>query len=365
MKIIHFYNSLYIGGIDSFLVGMANAMSKTEDVSICTLQPAKEGGVINLLEDSVSFYTINDTNFSIWNKINDIFKIARFIQKNQFDIVHIHAAFNFYILSILLFHRNIKFYYTIHSDAVMENGPMSKRLLWIKKLFFKRKLITPITISQASQQSFIKLYNCNSLLIENGIAHPKVTECYNPIQQYKLTNHTRVFTHVGRICEAKNQVVLCKVFDRLIQEGKDVVLLIIGPQEVDYIYQDIKKYLSNRILYLGSQNNIPDYLVHSDAMCLPSIYEGLPIVLLEAIALGCIPICAPAGGCVNVIQDGINGFLSTSPNEEDYYQIVTKFLSTNAAELEQLKLQCKNSFSKYDIQACTLKHIKCYNNDFT
>ena len=362
MKIVHFYNSLYIGGIDSFLVGLANEMSKTENVSICTLQPPKEGGMRNLLDNQVSFYTINDTKFSIWHKIKDIFKIARFIQKNQFDIVHIHAAFNFYILSILLFHRKTKFFYTIHSDAIMENGPISTRLLKIKKIFFRRKLITPITISKTSQESFYKLYNCDSLLIENGILRPNLTNT-NPILQYKTSIHTRVFTHVGRICEAKNQLVLCKVLNRLIQEGKDVVLLIIGPQEVDCIYQDMKKYFSNRIIYLGPKNNIPDYLVHSDAMCLPSIYEGLPIVLLEAIAVGCIPICAPAGGCVNVIQNGINGYISTSSNEEDYYQVVKQFLSLNATELEQLKLQCKDSFSKYDISICAKKHLNSYSNN--
>jgi glycosyltransferase involved in cell wall biosynthesis len=95
-------------------------------------------------------------------------------------------------------------------------------------------------------------------------------------------------------------------------------------------------------------------------MCLPSIYEGLPIVLLEAIAVGCIPICAPAGGCVNVIQNGINGFLSTSSNEEDYYQVVKQFLSLNATELELFKLQCKASFSIYDIKICSQKHLKYY-----
>ena len=248
MKIVHFYNSLYIGGIDSFLIGLANEMSRTENVSICTLQPPKEGGMRNLLDNQVSFYTINDTKFSIWHKIKDIFKIARFIQKNQFDIVHIHAAFNFYILSILLFHRKTKFFYTIHSDAIMENGPISTRLLKIKKIFFKRKLITPITISKTSQESFYKLYNCDSLLIENGILRPNLTNT-NPILQYKTSIHTRVFTHVGRICEAKNQLVLCKVFDRLIQEGKDIVIFAEGTRSKDGNVAPFKAALSSIVTY--------------------------------------------------------------------------------------------------------------------
>lgn len=49
-------------------------------------------------------------------------------------------------------------------------------------------------------------------------------------------------------------------------------------------------------------------MAHCDAMCLPSIWEGLPVTLLEALSVGCIPICSNVGGIPDVIESGMNGF---------------------------------------------------------
>jgi glycosyltransferase involved in cell wall biosynthesis len=64
---------------------------------------------------------------------------------------------------------------------------------------------------------------------------PVVSEARNAVDEARLTPHTRVFLHPGRITEAKNQLVLVRVFDRLIREGHDVALLIAGKEEDDAI----------------------------------------------------------------------------------------------------------------------------------
>ena len=50
----------------------------------------------------------------------------------------------------------------------------------------------------------------------------------------------------------------------------------------------------------------------------------MPVTLLEALSVGCIPICSPVGGIVNVVKHGVNGLLSKDSTEEEYYLTVKK-----------------------------------------
>ena len=129
------------------------------------------------------------------------------------------------------------------------------------------------------------------------------------------------------------------------------------------IYETVEKYLGERIFYLGERDDIPQLMYNSDAMCLPSIWEGLPVTLLEALSVGCIPICSPVGGIPNVVVDGVNGFLSESSNEDDYGKTVRQFLLLTEKDLNLIKENCKQSFSKYDIINTSEKYLKYYKSN--
>ena len=146
--------------------------------------------------------------------------------------------------------------------------------------------------------------------------------------------------HAGRIDTPKNQIVLCKVFDRLVKDGEDVVLLIAGAKQSTEIYSKLEQYFSERIQYLGERNDVPDLMAYSDAMCLSSIWEGLPVTLLEALSVGCVPICTPVGGIPDVIKDNWNGILSTSASEEGYFQAVKRFISMSDIDYSKIKSDC-------------------------
>lgn len=362
MNIVHFHNSLYIGGIDTFIRDLLNVMVKKHNITLCTFYSMnQQDGLLPTLEPDIKYMTLGNKRLSIITKLKNLFKIPFFVHKGKFDIVHIHGAFNFYILAVLFLHKRVRFFYTIHSDAVMENGPLSRKMLWLKKYCFRKKYIVPITISKNSQQSFYDLYGCESVLIENGIKAPLPKDAYiDSIKPYRYTNDTKVFVHAGRICTAKNQIVLCKVFERLIRENYDVVLLIAGPKEDNEIYNNLLPLFSERIVYLGPQSNIASYFAHADGMCLPSIYEGLPITLLESMALGCIPICSPVGGISNVVTNGLDGILSLSSSEVDYYNSMCEYLALEGDQINEMKLKCEETFEKYNIQISAEKYLISY-----
>ena len=358
MKILHIHTSFTSGGIEAMICGLANEMVKTENVSVCSIFKPQENDVFwNKLSPNVCKLSVGKLKPGF--SISEIFKIYTLIKNEEFDVVNLHGSFYYYILTIFLLHRRVKFFYTVHSDAKMENGIWDKCFFVVKKLFFKLNWLRPITISESSKESFTKLYKLNSKLIYNGVSKPIIT-FDDILKSYRKTSNTKLFIHAGRISYEKNQLILCKVFKRLIDEGYDILLLIAGNIQSTEIYNDMKQYFCDRIVYLGERNDVPQLMSCCDAMCLPSIWEGLPVTLLEAMSVGCIPICSPVGGITNAITNRENGLLSNTSKEKDYYDVIKYYLSLSEDILIIMKDKCLKSFEAFDITNCADNYLNYY-----
>lgn len=347
------------GGIESVICSIAGEMARQgHDVTVCSIYRPKQDDIFwyqlpeNVHRDTLGKET---TGFSL----REVFAVYRYIRRGHFDVVQLHGFLYYFFFAVVMLPRQ-RFFYTFHSDARRENFKWDARFFPLKKLVFRLGLVRAITISPASQQSFRDLYGCSSLLCENGIPMPAVDDSPNVVDEARLTPSTRVFLHPGRITEAKNQLVLVRVFRRLIEEGQDVVLLIVGKEEDDAILQQLRPYFSDRIRYLGLRTDVPSLLARADAMCLPSVWEGLPITLLECLAVGCIPVCSPVGGIVNVVEDGRNGLLSASSAEDDYYRAMQRFLVLDADGVARMKQQVRASFQPYHISHTVEKYLAAY-----
>lgn len=361
MKILHINPSMNGGGIKAMMLALANEMVKTEDVTVCSIfEPNLNDAFYQNLSANVKVETCHKTKEGF--SLKELIKVYRVVRRGHYDVVNMHGFMYYYILTVVLsVFTKTKFFYTVHSDAKMENTLWDSRLLWIKRALFKHKLVHPITISDASRESFTRLYHCESQLIYNGITPPDLTAIKEDITlPHRKTKDTTVFVHAGRISPPKNQLVLCKVFQRLIDEGNDVVLLIAGAMQDKKIYADIEPYFGERIVYLGERSDAPLIMAQCDAMCLPSIWEGLPITLLESLAVGCPPLCAPVGGIVNIVSDGENGMLSASSSVDDYYNTIKRFLALDTVERQQLQERCKASFAPYNIKTKSQEYLNYY-----
>lgn len=345
------------GGVEAIVANLINEMVKTQDVTLCTIYPIdKEQVYEQKLDGRIKRISLNKNKPGISFSI--LWKLFLLIKNGDYDVVHIHGWFYYFILPVLLLHRKIHFFYTIHSDAKMENTPMDLKIIRLKRLCFRRGYVHPITISKPSQESFAKFYGANSKLIYNGVRRNISTPSsdYN----YKITPNTKVFIHPARISNEKNQEVLVRVFCRLIKDGKDIVLLIAGQNRDKEIFEKLKAYFNDRIKYIGVRSDIPQLMAYCYGFCLPSIWEGLPVTLLESLSSGCIPVCSPVGGIVEVIQHGKNGFLSKSSNEDDFYATMLEVCELNEQQSIVIKSNCMESFDRFDIVGTAAEYVNYY-----
>lgn len=360
MKILQIHVGLSLmGGAESVIIGLANELAKEHDVRVCSVFKPVEGGVFYSRLSSVvekEHLGIEKNGFSLRN----LWRVFKYLKSTNAEIVHFHGFFYYYALPIVLFHKRIKFVYTFHSDAFMENSRWDQRIMWLKRYCIKKHWVHAVTISPESKESFTKLYKLDSRLIRNGVKRPLICDEPNIIDSSRINPSTKVFFHPGRISVPKNQVVLCKVFQRLINEGEDVVLLMAGTKQEESIYHEIEPMFCERINYIGERDDVPQLLSRSDGFCLPSIWEGLPMTLLESLSVGCIPICSPVGGIVGIIHDGENGFLSKSSSEDDYYQCLKRYLLLSNEQIKTIKANCMDSFAPYEISNMAQSYYQYY-----
>lgn len=98
-----------------------------------------------------------------------------------------------------------------------------------------------------------------------------------------------VIGHVGRFIKQKNHTFLIDLFREIVSVDSKFKLILIGVGELkDIIEEKVKKYgIENNVLFLGQRSDVSDLYQAMDIFVLPSLYEGLPLVGIEAQVAGC------------------------------------------------------------------------------
>lgn len=361
MKIIEFIPQLGSGGGERFTVDLSNELSKDNEVILCVSHSIENTGFYR--DDICSRVRIKcfykKDGFDIFLP----FIFCKFVRSEKPEVVHTHLSGLDYSFVSALLNRKVKHFHTIHSAADKETMDSDISRL-IRKFLFKFHITKAITISPESHDSFVHFYGLDAPMILNGRCIPNsiiVPEDVRvEVQRYRVTPKTRIIVHLAHIDNVKRQDLMARVVARLISEGYDVSVLFLGRESDDTIVQKIREMNNPRFHLLGEKRNPLAYLSVADAMSLCSLYEGLPISLIEALGVGIIPVCTPVGGIVNVISDGVNGILSSTNTEESYYWAVKRFLDMNDQQVMEMKQLSRASFSKYGITECARKYQQLF-----
>ena len=125
---------------------------------------------------------------------------------------------------------------------------------------------------------------------------------------------------VGRLFPEKGQSVLLHAFARIIERGVDAELELVGygPAEDGLKRLSARLGLSDRVIFAGAvgQDAIAAHYEAASVFCLPSFWEGIPVVLMEALACRRPVIATAVAGVRELVRDGENGLL-VSPGRED------------------------------------------------
>ena len=146
--------------------------------------------------------------------------------------------------------------------------------------------------------------------------------------------------NVGRLAEQKGQLLLLEAAARLRSRGIDFELVIVGdgPKRAE-VEQRINQFsLENQVRltgYLGNKD-VRAELQRARTLVLPSFAEGLPIVIMEALAQGRPVISTYIAGIPELVQPGINGWLVPAGAVESLVEAMAEALTADPADLERM-----------------------------
>ncbi len=293
-----------------------------------------------------------------------IFKIYQLLSHIKPDIIHLNGRALVYA-SIPILLKRIPSVYTVHTMAHKEYNKYIRK--YIKILFNSfNRLFTPVAISKSVSKTIQETYGSNlSTLIYNGSSElsisPESKNVAYYINKLKMNEETLVFMYIGRIQKAKNTLLLIQSFNKLLDNGQNVCLCIVGYDPVpNKIYSNLckseNKYPDN-IKFLGRKDNVADYLLCSDTLCLTSTYEGLGIAALEAFSMGVPVLSTPSGGPSDIIIPGMNGYISEEITVESYVKILYKFIDKPLRNREKI---IELYQEKYTMRACASQYLELY-----
>ena len=229
------------------------------------------------------------------------------------NVVHTHCHALRYVLPHVLARKVRVAVHTVHNLAAQDAG----RPRWLTALAYKAGVV-PVAIGQEVAASLNDVFGiANPALIRNGIdvkrfARPSMTR--EAARSALGLEKELTFICAASLTPKKGHPVLLDAFARVVQEVPTAKLLLAG---TGVMRQSMEAQVSRlglgaSVRFLGARSDMPDLLAAADVFVLASFWEGMPLSVMEAMAAGKPVVCTAVGGSLEIVQDGVNGFLVPS-----------------------------------------------------
>jgi glycosyltransferase involved in cell wall biosynthesis len=317
----------------------------------------------NKISPDVKFIPLNKKG----NNPDIFLQVVKMIFQVKPDVINTNLrAFFFSSLGLIL--SRVPHVHTLPTVADKEETAGRRK---VYKMLYKYFNCAPVSMGERVLDSCKKFYGdkeCQAN-IEIGTIPISKTERYDEVKQeigaFRKDENSKVFVSIGRFYPVKNQELLIEAFELLIAEGYDAHLVTLGAWDVVPEYAKLcqeKIKTPERIHLVGEKENVGDYLIESDCLCFSSTFEGLPMSMVEAMSVGIPTIATPVGGIPDLIQEGINGYMSKDMSVEGYLELFKRFI--DGPKLDSSKI-IDIFHEKYSIKQCAKNYLELYEQKAT
>ncbi len=250
-----------------------------------------------------------------------LLEVTQFLSRHHYHIIHTHNSKAGFIGRLAGRLASVPIIvHTVHGFSFHDQEPLWKRILllnlerlasrWCDKMIFISQPLIDWGLKErvATPENIVKIYSG----IEMDKFQPAAREEQHRLRQrWGLNIADAVVGIVSKLWEGKGHGVLIRAFEKLLTHIPNAKLLIVGEGDIEDILRRAvaKNGLNSRVLFTGFQMNIRDIVACFDVAVLPSFFEGMGRVLLEAMAMEKPVVGTRVGGIPDLIEDGVNGFL--------------------------------------------------------
>lgn len=332
-----------MGGIQTHISEIAPRLEK-KGFSIYIITAKENGQKSEEIIEGVRIFRLPYLKWHLAVKISMMPEVLSLTKRIDPDIVHAHDATMGFAASTFL--SGCPIVYTAHASSWKSNEwrfPINHIIHFFQIMAFS-KANTVFCVDKDTFQT-VKKYNKSPILIHNGIDIEKFNQKYQIPKQYHPNKIRLLF--VGRIVPVKGLHILLKSINSLIKSDLDKIeLYIIGTGP---ILEDLKTLAINipQIKFIGMipHDDIVPFYIHSNIFILPSLSEGMPFSLLEAMAARNACICTSVGDISMHFNDR-KELIIINPNNHIELAAAIHCLINNTELREELGLNAKAKITK-------------------
>lgn len=326
-------------------------------------------GVLREEDYLVKYFTDKNVNIRIMKRgkfspmtLVDILRIAK---EEHIQLFHAHGygAANFGRIAGMI--RGIPTIVHAHDDdryyPLYQN--LADRLL-------RNHTDKAIAVSESVKKSCInkrRIGKDKTFVIHNGIplqdfVPPEKDLVQKERKRLGIESDFKVIGTVAKLREEKGTRYFIESAVKVLEIFPKTILLIAGDGPLMEELKNLSDRLgiADRVVFAGFRNDIPLILSIIDIFVVPSITEGSPLALMEAMAMGKPIVATNVGGIVEILKDGDTGLLVPSRDPEAIAGKIVH-LFRNEAETRKLGLRAREEAEKYDIESHVQKLAGHYN----
>ena len=296
MKVMHVLNSRIYSGAEKVVCQIIKSFRDDENMEMVYCSPDSEIVRQMLDEQGVTFLPISEMSTK---------ELRRVIAEQKPDLIHAHDMRASFFSALCCGKTPLVSH--IHNNAYDARGLSPKTVAYLLA-GFKAKHIFWVSNSSFEGYAFHKLFAKKSSVLYNIIDTEQIFE--KKAGDGNTYGYDMIY--VGRLTYQKDPQRLMRLCAKLKESKPDLNVAIVGTGELEEEAKALCAELGIRdnVHFLGFQSN-PIKMVHdSKAMILTSRWEGTPMCALEAMALGTPVVSTPSDGMKDLLDDGINGYLT-------------------------------------------------------
>lgn len=278
-RILHIVGAMYPGGIENFIMNLYEKIDRERFQFDFIVHMKKEKDYterICLLGGKV--YEIPRLT---QNPVKSLWKLYKIIRENHYELVIRHTA-NALVMPQLLMAKLAGAKTICHSHS--EQDPQ----VFLHKI---GKLFLPVVTDEffaCSRKAGQWMYGGRAFqIIHNAIDIEKFSfkkEFREEVRKEFGLKENHIYGHIGNLVECKNHLFLLEVFAEIVKMDSTAILFIVGEGEYREKIEDKIKELSleKKVILTGIRHDVPQFMSCMDVLIFPSVFEGLPLTLIEA-----------------------------------------------------------------------------------
>lgn len=296
-------------------------------------------------------------------------KMIKLISNNDFDIIHCHTPVGGLIgrlAAIGARKKGTRVFYTAHGFHFYKGAPLQNWLFYypVEKIcsYFTDVLITinkeDYDLAQRKMKAKQTQYVPGVGIDISKFNDIKVNYTLKR-RELKIPEDVILLTSVGEISTRKNHQIVLQALARIDDENIHYAIVGDGPLRVKLELFAKKHNISHRVHFLGYRSDVAEIYRVTDICCFPSIQEGLPVALMEAMACGLPCIVSEIRGNID-LQSSTNGALLCKYNKSSEFAYYISALACDSKKRHKMGEENLNIIQDYDTNVIVEKFRAIY-----